>query len=298
MPKTNHTLILFLTLTLPGFLHSQTIIGGNLSGTFPAGDYIVKSTINVLTDKILSFSPGSKLYFEAFCGIVVEGALICNGVRDSGIIFSSYKTCPGYADSGQPGPFDWNGVMVKEEARGIQLSHVLFEFSSLGLIVESNNTLIKLQDVIFSENGSNNFKIDEDMMQVPLRFPFSYPVKYEDITIPSETLMEPASDTLKGPLKEIPEKNQIIPIHHEKKKTSPVKIAFGIGSALVASTGIVLWIAGHINAEKNNVEYRKNTTNATTDYYRSKRDRAVIVRNCGIAALSAGTLTLTIVIIF
>jgi hypothetical protein len=137
----------------------QRYLTGELSGTYPEGEYTVSGNVHVLPRTTLTFSAGSTIRFENFTGIIVRGELVCKGAREKPILFTSVRAAD--AES-----FDWNGIKVAPDAAGITLENCTISFSSFGLNIESNATPVSLSNVVFIGNGSASLTREKKMLPI------------------------------------------------------------------------------------------------------------------------------------
>lgn len=225
---------------------AQKYLTGELSGNYPAGEYIVSGNIHVLPKTTLTFDPGSTLRFENYTGIVVRGELICKGTSLKPVVFSSSRDVP--STRTMPEAFDWNGIKVTSEADGITLENCVISYSTFGLNIESNATPVSIKEVKFNNNGSASLTREKRMLPVTenMGISFIWPEiqksKVVSDSIPSDT----------SP-KVLPTKKQKKPAQNKKEYAKPkgawiqpMRISFGSAAAV----GGIMWLSGYLQSTK------------------------------------------------
>ena len=275
--KTALIITLFASL-----LSSQTYLSGEISGFYPGYDYIVQGTIHVLPGKRAEFAPGSRLFFDQYSGIIVHGSLICEGNKDSLIIFSSIND-KSYLDADiKPEPFDWNGIEVKPTSDSLILSYTKMSYSSLGITVASEATNVKLHAVRFFMNGTNNFSINGRVIHFADYVEINYPLQSDNSTIlPQDTTNHNPVRTAKK---------------RDKRKT--LRTIYSLATGLLAFCGAALWITAEAKAQSYQDMYEKQSTSTTAGQYRDKRDKWVKHRNTGTILCIGGSVTFPINFVF
>lgn len=93
---------------LPGFLHSQTFVQGDVSGTWtPASSpYIIVDRITIPLSDSLGIEPGVVVKVALGVDIHVEGTLLANGTEQDSITFTTAEPSP---VSGS-----WGGIIFKD----------------------------------------------------------------------------------------------------------------------------------------------------------------------------------------
>jgi hypothetical protein len=88
--QSNHVFIVLITIIvsfLPIFVHAQTNISGNLSGSLGPGDYIVVGDCNVQAGESLTLAAGTTFLFSGHYAINIYGQLIAEGTDSDSIKF-------------------------------------------------------------------------------------------------------------------------------------------------------------------------------------------------------------------
>lgn len=228
-------------------VHAQRYLTGELSGSYPSGEYIVTGNIHVLPKAKLSFEPGCLLRFESYTGIVVRGELICRGTAQKPVVFTSSRDVPSART--MPEAFDWIGIKVTSEAAGMTLENCVISYSSFGLNIESNATPVSLKEIKFSNNGSASLTREKKMMAVTDNRGISFVWPEMQAGTP-ESLLSTESDgahtTVKTDDKQAAAKKNSV-----KKAVAPppawVK-PVRIGTAGTAALGGALWVIGVVQA--------------------------------------------------
>ncbi len=177
MKKLLPFIIFSLYLTIP----AQTELSGTISGkTFkPAGNpYLVTETIIISGEKPTTIKPGCVFLFNPFTEIEVSGPLIVSGTTDSPVVFTSINDVQYYQKSEQvPNPFDWNGIVIKNDAGEVRLSDFHIAFSVFG--IKSKKDDIVIERGMFRQNGQFHFTINDKIQPVTENILFNYTKKKE-----------------------------------------------------------------------------------------------------------------------
>jgi len=311
MIKYNNFIIFILLFYFYSFC--QTEISGEIYGDIGPGNYIVNGTIVLMPGNTLRIKAGTKIFFREFADFDVMGKLICEGKKDSEVVFESvnvfYNKKPDY--------FDWNGIRCSEKAEFVFMKYCKIAHSVFGLKVESKNTNIVLERVVFIDNGSSNFSYGGKQYFIQNERPvwincskelgecsinlFGVDFNKTDSEAEKKQPQKTKKEKSKKLVEQVEQKDNSK--REEKKSTESEKkisIQFKpIGFAsfgIVTLTGAGLWIGGHLKAEEYNKKYLEATTRATVEYYKSKRSNAEIVRNIGITCTAIGALGIGVTI--
>lgn len=277
---------------------AQKYLTGELSGNYPAGEYIVSGNIHVLPKTTLTFDPGSTLRFENYTGIVVRGELICKGTSLKPVVFSSSRDVP--STRTMPEAFDWNGIKVTSEADAITLENCVISYSTFGLNIESNATPVSIKEVKFNNNGSASLTREKRMLPVTenMGISFIWPEiqksKVVSDTIPADTSPKVLSTKkTKKPAKKIQHKKE-----YAKPKGAwiqPARISFGSAAAV----GGIMWATGFI-ASGQNLKITQNTN--TPDKERQAADGRLknwlLVQNIGAGLFGVGAIGFSVTFLF
>jgi hypothetical protein len=159
-------------ILLPFTAFSQRYITGELSGVYPADDYVVTGNIHVLPHSSLRFEPGTTLRFENFTGIIVRGELICKGTILRPILFTSSRDIPRSPIT--PEAFDWNGLKITQEASMVCIEFSTISYSTTGIEIASKATPVILKEVTFHHNGSNALIREREQIHTDENAPVSF----------------------------------------------------------------------------------------------------------------------------
>lgn len=157
-------------------ISAQTKISGKIQGTTLIADqspYIITDNVIVPVGQKLVITKGCVLLFKPFTSISVEGSLIVQGDEENPVTFTSeYDTRFNRASSQFPNPFDWNGILVTQNAEKVYLSNISVDYSVYG--IKSYKANIVIENGVFSSNGQSNVSINEIMKNVADGIPYSY----------------------------------------------------------------------------------------------------------------------------
>jgi hypothetical protein len=128
---------------------------------------IFDKSLTISPSDTLFIPPGSSLLFAPLTGLTVSGVLIAAGTSQAPVSFSSVNDSLGVAS-----PFDWLGIELSETAF-CSLSYTFLGFATSGITSPSSSNL-RLYECIFSNNGQWHVNIDNKILQVPEKTPFSY----------------------------------------------------------------------------------------------------------------------------
>lgn len=284
-------------------INAQKYLTGELSGNYPADEYIVSGNIHVLPKTRLTFDPGCILRFENYTGIVVRGELICLGSSLKPVVFTSSRDIP--STRTMPEAFDWNGIKVTSESDGITLENCVIAYSTFGLNIESNATPVSIKEIKFNNNGSASLTREKKMMPVTENQGVSF-------VWPEIQQVKAMPDTMEKDSAAAPQPNK------KTKKTAkkeyakpkgawkqPVRITFGS----TAAVGGILWLSGYLQSGKylNQREhvydhFVKGTTTNVVDPNWKNADKNyrnwVNIQNLGIGLFSVGAIGFSVTFFF
>jgi hypothetical protein len=281
-------LALLLLAGMSGPACAQRYLTGELSGIYPAGDYVVTGNIHVLPRTSLRFEPGSTLRFENFTGMIVRGELICNGTILRPIRFTSSRDNP--SSKSMPEPFDWNGIKITAEAMNVSMAFCTISYSTYGLEIESKATPIIIEEVTFHTNGSASLTREREMVHVDEKVAATF--RWMPVMEPGES----------GPLAtEPPEKIQANDRPQKEKKQPSINwrrtclyVSGGVGTA-----GVLLAAGAYGMAYYYDRRYwADGTESSEQEAMRTKRDDCLFISYIGIAAATIGAVGCTLTLIF
>jgi hypothetical protein len=275
----------FLALSLGGSLLAQAPLFGELSGIYKQGEYVISGTVYVLPSNTLTFLPGTKIYFDKYSDLNVEGSLMCEGTKDSAILFESKSALTPRL----PETMDWNGITCSEKAERVSLAYCTIAHSVYGLKIDVSQTSVSLSHVVFKDNGTSNLSRGGK----PVFAPDSVPVSYDCKPATSDCIL--LKDTSETGGKSFKQPTPAL-LSAKKKHTwrFPVRIALGA----VGLVGAGIWIYGNSEAEKYNSRYKNDLNGQLAITDRNKRDNAVVARNVGIVLCVFGAAGLGVTFLF
>lgn len=294
--------IAIVLLTITGEIctvNAQKYLTGELSGSYPAGEYIVSGNIHVLPKTKLSFDPGSILRFENYTGIVVRGELICNGTSLKPIVFTSSRDIP--STRTMPEAFDWNGINVTSESNGITLENCLVAYSTFGLNIESIATPVSIKEVKFNNNGSASLTREKKMMPVTENLGISFvwpeirstPSASDSATKDSSGTDRPGQNTKKAAKKAGDKKVYAQP---KNAWVRPVRITMGSAAA----AGGIIWISGLL--QSSNYKHQRDAvyTPFTPDWNSADKNYKNWgnIQNIGLGLFCIGAIGFSVTFVF
>ena len=254
---------------------SQTPLSGELSGVYKQGEYVISGTVYVLPSNTLTFLPGTKIFFDKFSDLTVEGSLVCEGTKDSIILFESKSVLT----PRMPETMDWNGITCSEKSERVSLAYCTIAHSVYGLKIDVSQTSVSLDHVVFKDNGTSSLSRDGK----PIFTPDSVPVSFDCKQGTANCILIKDTSEAGGKLL----KQTRPPLASVKKQHTwrlPVRISLGA----VGLIGAGLWLYGHSEAEKYNDRYTSDSNGQQAASDRKKRDEAVVLRTLGIIACITG----------
>jgi hypothetical protein len=170
-------------------------IGGNLPKVVKARQepYIVTADVYVPSGKTVVIEPGTVLLFSNFTSLHVEGKLVAEGTPDRPIVFSSAldQTYNPRAAM-HANPYDWDGIYIHEGGIGSTMANCKIMYSVYG--TSSLTKYIKLENVVFKDNGRADLTIEGLKQSVSPAVPYSYALTITDARkdgVPVKILMDP-----------------------------------------------------------------------------------------------------------
>ena len=153
-----------------------TEISGTISEmTISAGEnpIIVKENLMIPKNGHLTITKGCQLFFKPFTGIIVEGSLSIEGTPDERVMFTSLNDSLSPEKTGQiANPFDWNGILITQQAQNISLKNFIIKYSVYGL--KSQNANMTIDNGIFNGNGQFNCTVNDKILPVVDNLAFHY----------------------------------------------------------------------------------------------------------------------------
>jgi hypothetical protein len=175
-----HRTFVFLVFALR--LYSQTMLSGNIGGlTFESSGnpYVVTDNITIQTDKTTTIKAGCVFLFNSFSGIIVNGSLSVEGTLQSPVVFTSALDNKYTNNKAQlPNPFDWNGILISQQAGNITISNIVLTYSVYG--IRSQKEALSLNNATFKHNGQFHFTVDDEIQRVIEDIPYNYRKKPDE----------------------------------------------------------------------------------------------------------------------
>lgn len=189
--RTQGLLLIFLCILRAT---AQTTLAGDVDGmTFgPSGNpYIVTGNITVSENKTTAIKAGCVFLFKPFTGITVNGSMTVSGTLDNPVIFTSENdTAYNHNAELLANPFDWNGILVSQQAQTVSFSNFVISYSVYGL--KSQKKAFTINNGVFKGNGQFNVTINDAILPVVDGMPYSFsgvPEKMKERT-PSPVLLK------------------------------------------------------------------------------------------------------------
>jgi len=135
--------------------------------------FVITDDLIIPAGKKLVITRGCIILFKPFTGIAVEGSLVVEGAPEKPVVFTTENDNKyNHASPQFPNPFDWNGILINQDAEDVKLANFIIKYSVYGL--KSYDSDIIIENGIFSNNGQSNLTIKETLKNVADGIPFSY----------------------------------------------------------------------------------------------------------------------------
>lgn len=127
----NFIVILYISFLLPGnFAYSTSLtVSGNVSGHWSADTILVTGHLLVPAGELLSIAPGTRVEFQSYFRLDIQGQLIAQGTASDTILFTIRDTANFYSQtSGRGG---WSGIRLIDlppDADSSRFSFCRFEY--------------------------------------------------------------------------------------------------------------------------------------------------------------------------
>jgi hypothetical protein len=166
-------IVLLLSCTL---INAATTISGELldSKLDPAGaTYVVEKDLVVPAGRKVTVPQGTVFLFKQFVGVRIDGEMVIAGSAAKQVVFTSINDTAYAPATGQlANPFDWNGVLVAPDAKGLTAANLRLTYSVYGIKSQSPN--LRLSDAVFAQNGQFHVVVNDAVQPVQDNLPFSY----------------------------------------------------------------------------------------------------------------------------
>jgi hypothetical protein len=251
------TVLIWADSQLSGKIQNMILVAEN-------NPYVITDNLIVPAGQKLVISSGCVLLFKPFTGITVDGELEIEGTIEKPVAFTSENdTRVNPASSQFPNPFDWNGIIINQNAGNIQLSNFSVKYSVYGL--KSYKEDIVIVDGVFQSNGQSNLTVFETMKNVPDGIPYSYRLEPETNQIGS----------LSNGLDDQNAQDIQIEKKRKKKNTSIYKVgAFGCAGAGLVCLGVTAYFVSQVIS--NQSSYLSSSTASDIDSYKAKRNSNIV----------------------
>jgi hypothetical protein len=242
---------------LSGRIQSMTLVAEN-------NPYVITDNLIVPAGQKLVVSSGCILLFKPFTGITIDGELEVEGTAEKPVAFTSENDTRVNPTSSQfPNPFDWNGIIINQNAGNVQLSNFSIKYSVYGL--KSYKEDIVIVDGVFQSNGQSNLTVFETMKNVPDGIPYSY---HPDPKISQNGLSSNGLDDQNTQNIQTEKKR-------EKKSVSIYKVgAFGCAGGGLVCLGVTAYFLSKVLS--NQSSYLSSSTASDIDSYKAKRNSNIV----------------------
>lgn len=237
---------------LSGRIQGMTLVAEN-------NPYVITDNLIVPAGQKLVVSSGCVLLFKPFTGITIEGDLDVQGTAEKPVVFTSENDTRFNPSSSQfPNPFDWNGIIINQNAGKIQVSNFSIKYSVYGL--KSYKEDIVIVDGVFQSNGQSNLTVFEAMKNVPDGIPYSYHLEPQ----PSKTT------ELSNGLEDSNTQLMKTEVQKEEKRVSIYNVgAYGCAGAGLVCLGMTAYFVSQVISNQN--RYLSSATNPDFKLYKTKR---------------------------
>jgi hypothetical protein len=162
--------------------NARTEVSGTVSAMTILSDgnpIIVKENLIIPKNGHITIAKGCKLFFKPFTGIIVEGSLSIEGTPEERVLFTSINDSLSPEKTGQTAnPFDWNGILITQQAQNISLKNFIIKYSVYGL--KSQNANMTIDNGIFNGNGQFNCTVNDKILPVVDNLAFHYGNERQD----------------------------------------------------------------------------------------------------------------------
>jgi hypothetical protein len=161
-----------------------TILAGDLPLHIPftGKPYRIKSDVFVPTGKICTIDPGVVFLFKNFTGMHVQGTLIVKGTEQRAVVFTSDNdTLYNPNAKLKPNPYDWNGIVIHEDAIGTDFQYITCRYSVYG--INSLTRFFRILNGIFNDNGRSDVTVENIPQHVGVAQPYSYTLSIKNAAV-------------------------------------------------------------------------------------------------------------------
>ena len=115
-----------------------------------------------------------KIFFD-------DNGISIEGTPDERVMFTSLNDSLSPEKTGQiANPFDWNGILITQQAQNISLKNFIIKYSVYGL--KSQNANMTIDNGIFNGNGQFNCTVNDKILPVVDNLAFHYENEKHGIT--------------------------------------------------------------------------------------------------------------------
>jgi hypothetical protein len=248
--------------------YSPIPLAGAQEGVYESREYIVDDSMVVPAGDTLTFDGGTTVRFAQYAGLRVYGTLIGRGGQGGPIVFTGAADTVG----GEPEPFDWNGISVKQHGH-ILLRKSRILYSTFGIQADSG-CVVSLDSVMFNKNGTSNLSHGRNV-SIDEGKPVCWPEPCAAVS---------SSDG--GPLN--PEnENPALKSTVKRKRNCKIPVIIGSGACAVGAGALAFYYdnrlelyAGRANPATSLDVFNSNYTKA--ERYETYRNASLIA--CGVTA--------------
>jgi len=170
---------LLLLLGICSSVFAATSLSGSIGGvTFSASGnpFIVKDNLTILKDKEVIIEKGCIFLFDSFSGLVIDGTLLVEGTNEDPVVFTSINdTIYNKKTNIIANPFDWNGILITQNAEKVKLSNFQLKYSVYGL--KSQKETLQISHGSFAHNGQFHFTVKDEIVPVTESIPVNFGTK-------------------------------------------------------------------------------------------------------------------------
>lgn len=241
-------LCVFAEVKLSGNIEDMTLL-------MDQNPYVITDDVVVPPGKKLIITPGCIILFKPFTGISVSGSLLVQGDPEKPVIFTSENDNKfNHASPQFPNPFDWNGILINQNASEALLNNFIVKYSVYG--VKSYKGDIIIENGVFSNNGQSNLTIKETMKNVADGIPYSYQQE------PSINISFKMQDTDSQKVTQQIEK-KVQPAEKPKKQRQPDAWRKPVALGAMGAGGLCLLLSGYYMIKAFDYNHQYNNTYGT-----------------------------------
>lgn len=243
-------------------------LSGNVEDMVLVADqnpYVITDDVIVPPGKKLVITRGCIILFKPFTGISVSGSLLVQGDPDKPVVFTSENDNKyNHASPQFPNPFDWNGILINQNATDAIMNNFIVKYSVYG--VKSYYGDIVIENGIFSNNGQSNLTIKETMKNVADGIPYSY--QQEPSINISFKMQEPDSQKVSQE-----SESKVKPVEKSKKQRVPGWWRKPVSIGAMGTGGLCLVASGYYLLKFYDYQSKYDNSDSTTEIESIKKKR-------------------------